>query len=82
MKQITVISDDVEKLIFDAQRELLNLSEWIWIYNLIRCPSRTEYITICRTRRIEQLVISGRLLLNGTEIKRAHKIQVSQSRHR
>ena len=71
--QITIASDDVEKLVLDTQNELVNLSEWMRINKLSPNPAKTEYMTIGHPHRIKQLEISDALLLNGTEIKRVPK---------
>ena len=71
--QITITSDEIGKLLLDAQQELSNLFEWMKINKLSPDPAKTEYMTIGHPRRIKQLVISEALLLNGTEIKRVPK---------
>ena len=40
--QITIASDDVEKLALDTQHELVNLSEWMRINKLSPNPAKTE----------------------------------------
>ena len=44
--QITIASDDVEKLVLDTQHELVNLFEWMRINKLSPNPAKTEYMTI------------------------------------
>ena len=36
--KVTIASDDIEKLVFEAQQELLNLSEWMRINKLNSTP--------------------------------------------
>ena len=71
--QITIASDDVERIVRDTQQEPVNLTEWMRINKLSPYPTKTEYMMIGYPRRIKQLEISDALLLNGTEIKRVRK---------
>ena len=71
--QITIASDDVEKLLLDTQHELVNLFEWMRMNKLSRNSAKTEYMAIGHPRRIKQLEISDAMLLKGTEIKRVPK---------
>ena len=50
--QITITSDEIGKLLLDAQQELSNLSEWMKINKLSPNPTKTEYMTIGHPRRI------------------------------
>jgi hypothetical protein len=70
---VTIASDDVEKLVFEAQQELLNLSEWMRINKLSPNPAKTEYMVIGHSRKVNALNISSTLTLNGSDIKRVTK---------
>ena len=70
---VTIISTDVEELVFEAQQELLNLSEWIRINKLSPNPEKTEYMIIGHSREVNALNISSALKLNGADIKRVTK---------
>ena len=66
---VTIASDDIEKLIFEAQHELLNLSEWMRINKLSLNPAKTEYMIIRHSRKVNTLNISNALMLNDSVIK-------------
>ena len=70
---VTIESDDVEKLIFEAQQELINLSEWMRIKRLSPNPAKTEYMIIGHSRQLNTLNISNTLMLNDAVIKRVTK---------
>lgn len=70
---VTIASDDVEKLVLEAQQELLNLSEWMRINKLSPNPAKTEYMIIGHSRKVNALNISNALTLNGSDIKRVTK---------
>ena len=70
---VTIASDDVEKLVFEAQQELLNLSEWMRINKLSPNPAKTEYMVIGHSRKVNALNISSTLTLNDSDIKRVTK---------
>ena len=85
---ITIASNDVEKLLCEAQQELLNLSEWMRINKLSPNPAKTEYMIIGHSHKLNKLDISNPLTINGTEIKRVTKtkslgvvVDESLSRH-
>ncbi len=40
----TIASNDIEKLVADAQEELLNISEWLRVIKLSPNLSKTEYL--------------------------------------
>ena len=48
---VAIASDDIEKLVFEAQQELLNLSEWMRINKLSPNPEKTEYMIIGHSRK-------------------------------
>ena len=54
---ITIVSNDVEKLLCEAQQELLNLSEWMRINKLSPNPAKTEYMIIGHSRKLNKLDI-------------------------
>ena len=66
---ITIESDDFEKLIFEVQQELINLSEWMRITKLSPNPAKTEYMIIGHSRKVNTLNISNALTLNDSVIK-------------
>ena len=73
---ITIASNDVEnveKLLCEAQQELLHLSEWMRINKLNPNPAKTQYVIIGHSHELNKLDISNLLTINGTEIKRVTK---------
>ena len=64
-----------EKLVFEAQQELLNLSEWMRINELSTNPTKTEYMMIGHSRKVNALNISNALTLNTSDIKRITKTE-------
>ena len=64
------IASNVEKLLCEAQQELLNLSEWMRINKLSPNPAKTEYMIIGHSRKLNKLDISNLLTINGKDIKR------------
>ena len=70
---VTIASNDVEKLLCEAQQELLNLSEWMRINKLSPDPAKTESMIIGHSRKLNKLDISNSLTINGTDIKRVMK---------
>ena len=70
---VTIASEDIEKLVFEAQQELLNLSEWMRINKLSPNPAKTEYMNIGHSRKVNTLNISNALMLNDSAIKRVTK---------
>ena len=55
---ITSASNDIGKLLCEAQQELLNLSEWIRINKLSPNPANTEYMIIGHSRKLDRLDFS------------------------
>ena len=70
---ITIASDDIEKLIFDAQQELLNPSKWMRINKVSPNSANTEYMIIGHSRKVNTLNISNGLMLNDSVIKSVTK---------
>ena len=70
---IMIASKDDEKLLCEAQHELLNLSEWMRINKLHPSPAKTEYMFIGHSCKLSKLDISNPLTINGTEIRRVTK---------
>ena len=70
---VTIVSEDIEKLVFEAQQELLNLSEWMRINKLSPNPAKTEYMIIGHSRKVNTLNISNALMLNDSAIRRVTK---------
>ena len=70
---MTIASNDIEKLVADAQEELLNISEWLRVNKLSPNPSKTEYLIIGHPRKTKDVNIPNGLKLNDSEIKRVSK---------
>ena len=70
---MTIASNDIEKLVADAQEELLNISEWLRVNKLSPNPSKTEYLIIGHPRKTKDVNIPNGLKLNESEIKRVSK---------
>ena len=70
---VTITSNNLENLLENAQRELLNISEWMRINKLTANPKKTEYMLIDHPRKVNKLDVSEPLILNNSEIKRAKK---------
>ena len=70
---VTITSNNLENLLENAQRELLNISEWMRINKLTANPKKTEYMLIGHPRKVNKLDVSEPLILNNSEIKRAKK---------
>ena len=68
---VTITSNNLENLLENAQRELLNISEWMRINKLSANPKKTEYILIGHARKVNKLDVSEPLMLNKSEVKRA-----------
>ena len=70
---VTLASNDIEKLVLEAQQELLNLSEWMRINKLSPNPKKTEYMIIGHPCKVNSLIVPTVLQLNGIDTKRVHK---------
>ena len=65
---VTITSNNLENLLENAQRELLNISEWMRINKLTANPKKTEYMLIGHPRKVNKLDVSEALILNNSEI--------------
>ena len=65
---VTITSSDLENLLENAQRERLNISEWMRINKLTANPKKTEYILIGYLRKVSKMDVSEPLMLNKSEI--------------
>ena len=72
---VMITSDDAEKLILEAQQELANLSEWIRINKPSPNPTKTEYMIIGQSRKVNMLNISNALTSKDSVIKRIIKMK-------
>ena len=70
---MTIASNDIEKLVVDAQEELLNISEWMRVNKLSPTPSKTEYLIIGHPREAKAVNRPNELKLNDSEIKELPK---------
>ena len=70
---VTITSNNLEDLLENAQRELLNISEWMRINKRTANPKKTEYMLIGHPRKVNKLGVSEPLMLNNAEIKRTKK---------
>ena len=50
---ITIASNDKEKLVADAQAELHNITEWMRVNKLTPNPSKTEYMIIGHPMKVK-----------------------------
>ena len=55
---VTIASNDSENLLENAQREFLNISEWVRINKLTANPKKTEYMLIVHPRKVNQMDVS------------------------
>ena len=67
---VTIASNDEDKLVIDAQAELLNIADWMGVNKLSPNPSKTEYMVISHPRKIKATNMLIGLMWNNTEIKR------------
>ena len=72
---VMVTSNDVEKTLHEAQQELFNLSGWMRINKLSPNPTKTEYMIIGHSRKLNTLNTSNSLTINGTDIKPVTKMK-------
>ena len=70
---VTIASNDIEKLVVDAQEELLNISEWMRVNKLSPTPSKTEYLIIGHPREAKAVNRPNELKLDDSEIKELPK---------
>ena len=64
---VTITSNNLENLLENAQKELLNISEWMKINKLTANPKKTEYMLIGHPRKVNKLDVSEPLILNNSE---------------
>ena len=67
---ITIASNDKEKLVADAQAELHNITEWMRVNKLSPNPSKTEYMIIGHPMKAKGANAPTGLELDSKEIKR------------
>ena len=67
---ITIPSNDKEKLVADAQAELHSITEWMRVNNLNSNPSKTEYMIIGHLTKAKCTNAPTGLELGNKEIKR------------
>ena len=67
---ITIASNDKEKLVADAQAELHNITEWMRVNKLSPNPSKTEYMIIGHPMKAKGENAPTGLELGSKEIKR------------
>ena len=70
---ITIASDNVVKLVEDAQHELSNLSEWMRLNKLGPNPKETEFMIMGHPLKTKNLDLPEVLKLNNCDVKRVDK---------
>ena len=70
---VTITSNDVEKILHEAQQELFNLSEWMRINKLSPNPAKAEYMIKGHSLKLNTLNTSNPLSIKGTDIKHVTK---------
>ena len=70
---LTITSNNIENLLENAQREFLNISEWMRIIKLAANHKKTESMLIGHPRKVNKMDVSESLMLNNPEIKLAKK---------
>ena len=70
---VTIASNHIEKIVADAQEELLNISEWMRVNKLSPNPSKTEYMIVGHHRKTKDVNLPNGLKLNDSEIKQVSK---------
>ena len=66
---VTITSNNLENLLESAQREHLNISEWMRINRLTANPKKTEYMLIGHPGKVNKLDVSEPLMLNNSKNK-------------
>lgn len=74
---MTLASNDIEKLVVNAQEDLHSISEKLRINELSPNPSKTEYLIIVHPRKTKSVNIPNGLTLNDSEIKRIPRTKSS-----
>ena len=70
---LTIASSNSVKLVDDAHRELLNISEWIRVNKLSPNPKKTEFMIIGHPLKTKSLDLPEILTLDGSDIKKLVK---------
>ena len=60
---VTITSNNLESPLENAQRELLNMTEWMRINKLTANPKKTEYMLIGHPRKVNKIDVSEPLML-------------------
>ena len=67
---LTIASSNSVKLVDDAHRELLNISEWMRVNKLSPNPKKTEFMVIGHPLKTRSLDLPEVLTLDGSDIKK------------
>ena len=67
---VTIASDDIQRMIDNASQEMLNLSEWMRINKLSLNPEKTEFMIIGHPLKAKHPSLPESLVLNNCNIKR------------
>ena len=67
---VTIASDDIQRMIDNASQEMLNLSEWMRINKLSPNPQKTEFMIIGHPLKAKHPSLPESLVLNDHNIKR------------
>ena len=67
---VTIASDDIQRMIDNASQEMLNRSEWMRIKKLSRNPHITEFMIIGHPLKAKHPSLPESLVLNNHNIKR------------
>ena len=67
---VTIASDDIQRMIDNASQEMLNLSEWMRINKLSPNPQKTEFMIIGHPLKAKHPSLPESLVLNNHNIKR------------
>ena len=70
---MTIASNHIEKIVADAQEELLTISDWMRVNKLSPNPSKTEYMIIGHHWKTKDVNLPNGLKLNDSEIKQVSK---------
>ena len=67
---LTIASSNSVKLVDDAHRELLNISEWMRVNKLSPNPKKTEFMVIGHPLKTRSVDLPEVLTLDGSDIKK------------
>ena len=67
---LTIASSNPVKLLKDAHRELLNISEWMRVNKLSPNPKNTQFMIIGHPLKTKSLDLPEILTLDGSDIKK------------